>query len=125
MRMSVCFLPIDVQIKISTATNLKFRYTSQICIPCKIGKDKLMEIIQFIFIKYKFSTIGYNKKLDEFHGKKSVRNVCILHFTVSVHSVNNNVSNLVITPLAGNDLEIKKIIYGINNTLQLYQSHKC
>ena len=125
MRMSVCFLPIDVQIKISTATNLKFRYTSQIYIPCKISKDKLMEIIQFIFIKYKFSTIGYNKRLDEFYVKKSISNICILHFTLSVHSINNNLSKLVITPLAGNELEIKKIIFGINNTLQLYQSHKC
>ena len=125
MRMSVCFLPIDVQIKISTTTNLKFRYTSQICIPCEISKSELMEIIQFIFTKYKFSAFGYNKKLDEFHGKKSVRNICILHFTLSIHSINNNLSKLVITPLAGNELEIKKIIFSINNTLQLYQSHKC
>ena len=121
MKMSVCFIPFDLQKNLSSTSKINFRYTPKIFIPCAISKNYLMEIIEFTFIKHKFSVFGYNNKLDEFWGKKNKKNKCILHFTLNIYSINNELSNLVITPLTGDDLEFKNLLNDINNSLNLHE----
>jgi hypothetical protein len=122
MRMSVCFLPIDLHKNITQKVH--FRYTQQILIPCQISKNNLNEIITVIFTNYKFTAFGYNNRLDEFwckKNKKSKTNECVIYFTLNILSINNNVSKLVITPLAGNAFEFQNLLNDINNSLHVYE----
>jgi hypothetical protein len=119
MRMSVCFLPIDLHKNITQ--KVQFRYTQTIMIPCQISKNNLNEIITDIFTNYKFTAFGYNNRLDEFWCKKNKSDKCIIYFTLHILSINNNVSKIVITPLAGNTFEFNNLLNNINKSLHLYQ----
>jgi|LauGreDrversion4_1035100.scaffolds.fasta_scaffold24268_1 hypothetical protein len=122
MRMSVCFLPIDLRQNITHP--VKFRYTQKLLIPCQISKNNLTEIMTVIFTNYKFTAFGYNNRLDEFwckKNKKSKANECVIYFTLNILSINNNVSKLVITPLSGNDFEFDNLLNDINKSLHVYQ----
>lgn len=123
MRMSACFLPIDFRQNITS--KLQFRYTEKISIPCQISKNILTEIITILFTNYKFTVFGYNNRLDEFWCKKNVSNKCMLYFTTNIHSINSNLSNLVITPLSGDNSQFNNLLNVINKTLKLYQPNMC
>jgi hypothetical protein len=102
--------------------DLRYRLISKISICCDIDKNKLVDIIQFIFSqKSDLSVFGYNSKSQEFWAKKIIKNEFLLHVTLSIKSVSSEKSNIIVTPIIGNDKEIKKIILIITEMLRLYQ----
>ena len=102
--------------------DLRYRLISKISISCDIDKNKLIDIIQFIFSqKSDLSVFGYNTRSQEFWGKKIIKNEFLLHVTLSIKSVSSEKSNIIVTPIIGNDKEIKNIVLIIKEMICLYQ----
>ena len=64
---------------------------------------------------------GYNTKSQEFWGKKIVKNEFLLHVTLKIKSINSDNSKIIVTPIIGNDKEIKKLIIIITEMISLYK----
>ena len=95
---------------------------SKISICCDIDKNKLSDIIQSSFTqKGDLSVFGYNTHCDEFWAKKIIKDEFLLHFTLTVKSIGYENSNIIITPIVGNDKEIKNLLSHIKETIYLYK----
>ena len=67
------------------------------------------------------SVFGYNTYSDEFWAKKIIKDEFLLHFTLTVKSIGHENSNIIITPIVGNDKEIKNLLSHIKETIYLYK----
>ena len=102
--------------------DLRYRLISKISICCDIDKNKLSDIIQSSFTqKGDLSVFGYNTHYDEFWAKKIIKDEFLLHFTLTVKSIGYENSNIIITPIVGNDKEIKNLLSHIKETIYLYK----
>jgi hypothetical protein len=102
--------------------DLKYRLISKITICCDIDKNKLIDIIQFTFSqKSDLTVFGYNSKSQEFWAKKIIKNEFMLHVTLNIKSINSDNSKIIVTPIIGNDKEIKKLIIIITEMISLYK----
>lgn len=120
--MSVCFNPINLN-TFSPRKNIDFRYIQNIYLNCNINKHNLLDIIKFTFLDYcNLTVFGYNNINDEFWAKKICKNNYLLHFTLKIKSLDFEHSLITISPLVGNDEEIKIIYDNIKNMIDLYQS---
>ena len=110
------YSPLNIQqMSIQNMQNLHINFN--------ITKNTLIEIIQFIFIKYgEFTVFGYNSKKNEFWAKKMKQNKCLLYFTLSINDYfNNDCSIIVIKPITGEISEFKKVINLIQRKTNLYK----
>jgi signal peptidase I len=120
--MTACLIPFNLK-KLSSRDRLRYRIIPKISICCDIDKNKLSDLIQFTFIqKGDLSVFGYNTHSDEFWAKKIVKDEFLLHFTLNVKSIGYENSNIIVTPIIGNDKEIKNLILYIKETIELYKS---
>jgi signal peptidase I len=120
--MTACLIPFCLK-KTTSRDALRYRIIPKISICCDIDKNKLSDLIQFTFIqKGDLSVFGYNTHSDEFWAKKIVKDEFLLHFTLNVKSIGYENSNIIVTPIIGNDKEIKNLILYIKETIELYKS---
>ena len=119
--MTACLIPFSLK-KITSRDSLRYRIIPKISICCDIDKNKLSDIIQASFTqKGDFSVFGYNTHYDEFWAKKIIKDEFLLHFTLTVKSIGYENSNIIITPIVGNDKEIKNLLSHIKETIYLYK----
>ena len=120
--MTACLVPFSFK-KITSRDALRYRIIPKISICCDIDKNKLSEIIQFTFIqKGDLSVFGYNTHSEEFWAKKIVNNEFLLHFTLNIQSNGYQNSNIIVTPIIGNDKEIKNLVSDIKEMVNLYEN---
>ena len=119
--MTACLIPFSLK-KITSRDSLRYRIIPKISICCDIDKNKLSDIIQSSFTqKGDLSVFGYNIHYDEFWAKKIIKDEFLLHFTLTVKSIGYENSNIIITPIVGNDKEIKNLLSHIKETIYLYK----
>jgi len=119
--MTACLIPFSLK-KITSRDSLRYRIIPKISICCDIDKNKLSDIIQSSFTqKGDLSVFGYNTHYDEFWAKKIIKDEFLLHFTLTVKSIGYENSNIIITPIVGNDKEIKNLLSHIKETIYLYK----
>ena len=119
--MTACLIPFSLK-KITSRDSLRYRIIPKISICCDIDKNKLSDIIQTSFTqKGDLSVFGYNTYSDEFWAKKIIKDEFLLHFTLTVKSIGHENSNIIITPIVGNDKEIKNLLSHIKETIYLYK----
>jgi hypothetical protein len=119
--MTACLIPFSLK-KITSRDALRYRIIPKISICCDIDKNKLSDIIQSSFTqKGDLSVFGYNTHYDEFWAKKIIKDEFLLHFTLTVKSIGYDNSNIIITPIVGNDKEIKNLLSHIKETIYLYK----
>ena len=119
--MTACLIPFCLK-KITSRDSLRYRIIPKISICCDIDKNKLSDIIQSSFTqKGDLSVFGYNTHYDEFWAKKIIKDEFLLHFTLTVKSIGYENSNIIITPIVGNDKEIKNLLSHIKETIYLYK----
>jgi hypothetical protein len=120
--MTACLIPFCLK-KTTSRDPLRYRIIPKISICCDIDKNKLSDIIQFSFAqKGDLSVFGYNTHCDEFWAKKIVKDEFLLHFTLNIKSIGYENSNIIVTPIVGNDKEIKNLILYIKEMIDLYES---
>jgi hypothetical protein len=56
------------------------------------------------------NAFGYNKKLNEFWGKKMNKNCCFLEFTIQIDEIDIDKSIIMITPIIGTSKHFDKLI---------------
>jgi hypothetical protein len=59
---------------------------------------------------FKLNAFGYNKKINEFWGKRANKEKCLLQFKLQINEIDFNSSYVVITPIVGTVSEIDKFI---------------
>ncbi len=119
--MTACLIPFSLK-KITSRDALRYRIIPKISICCDIDKNKLSDIIQNSFTrKGDLSVFGYNTYSDEFWAKKIIKDEFLLHFTLTVKSIGHENSTIIITPIVGNDKEIKNLLSHIKETIFLYK----
>jgi hypothetical protein len=120
--MTACLIPFCLK-RTTSRDALRYRIIPKISICCDIDKNKLSDIIQFSFAqKGDLSVFGYNTRYNEFWAKKIVKDEFLLHFTLNIKSIGYENSNIIITPIIGNDKEIKNLILYIKEMIELYES---
>ena len=102
-----------------------YNYVPDINIYCKISKNRLFDIIKHTFIEScNLSVVGFNNQTEECGGKKFKHNNYLLHFTLIIKSIDCNNSFIIISPLVGDNNEIVKLIYNINQIINLYKQDR-
>ena len=118
--MSVCFMPVTKDY--SRRSPIKYRYLENIFISCDISKTDFEKNITHLFSRYyKMQAFGFTRDTQEFWCKKITNDSCILHFTCYIQSEGECNSSIIIKPLIGSDIEIKKLEKNIKNFITLYK----
>lgn len=121
--MTACLLPYDITSESYNNNKYRFSYIPKIAISCNINKTKLIDIIYYSLQKVSELTVfGFNKQYNEFWAKRIVKNNYLLHFTISIQSYGLENSNIVISPLVGNDKEIKMFVNKIKEFINLFNA---
>lgn len=119
--MSACLLPFSLK-NFKSKDRIRYKIIPKISICCDIDKNKLYDIIQYTFIqKNDLSVFGYNTNSEEFWAKKFINNEFLLHFTLNIKSNGYQNSNIIVTPIIGNDKEIQKLVSDIKEMINLYK----
>jgi hypothetical protein len=122
MRMSVCFLPC----KIKEATILKkntthYRFVQPIQLFINLNKIKIYDVICYLMSScFSLNAFGYNKKKNEFWGKKINKESCFLQFNLQINEEKNNSSSIIISPIVGTEKDFLKIIEIFNECIFVY-----
>jgi hypothetical protein len=120
--MTVCFLPFEQTNMKHKMEKVKFRYIQPITIICNVNIEYLYEIIEKN-LEYNdgLNVYGFNKKTQEFWGKKIIKSVNKLHFNLSIHKKDYSQSYITITPIVGTNLEIEKLLANITSFIRLFE----
>ena len=117
----MCFKPFDMQSFNSKKRLQPYKCIQDINIPCNIDKNYLIDVIQYTLVdSLKLSVIGYNNATQEFYAKKIIKNIYLLHFTLSIKSDGYKKSNIIISPSVGSEREIKHVINTITDIVSLF-----
>ena len=123
--MSICLSQINLK-TFKTREKFVYKYLPNIIIYAAINNYKLLDIIKYTFLEYcNLSVFGYNNRKNEFWAKKIKNSDYLLHFTLTIKSIDCNNSVIVICPLVGSNSEISKLVANINQILSLYQTNIC
>ena len=119
--MTVCFLPYNPN-KMSRKKTFCFHYIKPIKLICSIKKEKICEVISEVLEHIcDMNVFGFNKKTDEYWGKKIIKSESKLHFNLSIIKKDYNSSYIIITPILGTDNEINNLSLKITRFLKLYE----
>lgn len=92
---------------------------------CEINKDKLSQMINYIFIDFcKLSVYGYDSHIDEYWGKKFFTTREYLHFNFSINYHNEKSSVILISPISGDLIDINELVANVKESFELYSSSK-
>jgi hypothetical protein len=120
--MTACFYPIRIE-NITPKKNDKYRFIDYINLIYYINKTKLDDIIRYILYDYcGVSVLGYYKSRHVYWCKKNSKYSCDLHLEISIIKKDDNYSQIKISALVGNDLEIVSFIKKLHESLQLYET---
>ena len=120
--MTACFYPIRIDSR-STKKDDKYRFIDYINLIYYINKTRLDDIIRYILSDYcGISVIGYYKSSDVYWCKKNSKYSCNLHVEIKIIRKGDNYSQIKISALVGNDLEILSFIKKLHESLQLYET---
>jgi hypothetical protein len=110
MRMTACFLPFNIK-DINKKNSLQIRFASPTNILVSLNKrDAYDKICYLMAASFKLNSFGYNKKINEFWGKRANKEKCLLQFNLQINEIDSNSSYIVITPIVGTVSEIDKFI---------------
>lgn len=122
--MTVCFLPYQNNPK-TTIKKVRFRYIQPITLLCNIHIEQLYEIIvKNLEYNEDINVYGFNKKTNEFWGKRIIKSVNKLHFNLAIHKKDCSQSYIIITPIVGTDTEIEKLLDNITGFIRLFEKQK-
>jgi hypothetical protein len=92
---------------------------------CEINKDRLNQMINYIFIDFcKLSVYGYDSHIDEYWGKKMFANRSLLHFNFSINYHNDKSSVILISPISGDIIDINELVAKVKESFEFYSSPK-
>ena len=117
--MPVCFLPYDERKKTNNH-NVGYRYIFPTKIICSIKKENLIElIINLLKSNKEINIFGYNAKYNEIWCKNIKRNNINIHLNIHVNYIDNCNTEIIITPILANDLDINKMLINIKKLVKL------
>jgi len=120
--MSLCFDRTNVY-TFGQRKPISFKCIKKHYLKYNINKSHLHDIIEFSLLEYcNLSVLGYNNMSGEFWGKKIYKNNYLLYFNLTINSCGFDSSEIIITPLVGNDEEIINITNNIKKMIDLYDS---
>lgn len=121
MRMSVCFMPFNIKETCLNKT-LPYRFVTPINILICLNKKDAYDVICYLMAtSFKLNAFGYNKKINEFWGKKTNKEKCLLQFKLQINEININSSYIVITPIVGTIIDINKFIDYFIQCISVYE----
>ena len=121
MRMSVCFLPFNIKETYVKNKN-HYRFVTPINLMVCLNKKEAYDIICYLLSgSFNLNAFGYNKKINEFWGKKNNKEKCLLQFNLQINEVSINSSYIVITPTVGTVSEINKFICSFIKCISMYE----
>jgi len=124
MRMSVCFLPGSI--KETYFSNVsQYRFVNPINTLISLSKKDAYDVICYLLAAcFNLNAFGYNKKINEFWGKKLNKEKCFLQFNLQMNEIDINTTNILITPIVGTNCEFNKFIQSFNVCISIYnKSH--
>ena len=117
--MPVCFLPLDNNKMQSEKA--KFRYITPFVFSCNISHEMVTELLINLMMKYDdVNVFGCNKSKNEIWGKKISKTKNSFHIILSICKKGNTHSTITITPMVGEDAQIKKFLLKIIDVIKLY-----
>ena len=122
MRMSVCFLPFNIK-ETSIKNISQFRFVTPINVLIGLNKkDAYDKICYLLAVSFKLNAFGYNKNVNEFWGKRTNKEKCILQFNLQINEVDIDRSYVVITPIVGTISDINKFISSFIQCIGIYEN---
>ena len=123
MRMSVCFLPGNIKENYFRNVSSQCRFVTPINILLRVSKKDAYDVICYLLAAcFNLNAFGYNKKINEFWGKKLNKEKCFLQFNLQINEINNATTNIVITPIVGTNVEFDKFIHSFNSYISVYNA---
>ena len=120
--MSICFLPCNIKEPIYIKNTLLYRVATPISLNIQLNKSKVYDIVCCIMSScLDLDSFGYNKRINEFWGKKMKNGLCILHFSLRITEIYNIYSNIVITPIMGTNMIFNKFIETFHSCIYVYK----
>jgi hypothetical protein len=121
MRMTACFLPFNI--KESYVKNpSKYRFVTPINILICLNKNDAYDVICYLMsASFKLNTFGYNKKINEFWGKRTNKEKCLMQINLQINEIDINSSYVVITPVVGTSYDINKFIDSFIQCIRTYE----
>ena len=121
MRMSLCFLPFNIK-----ETNLKnpskYVFVTPINILVYLSKnDAYDKMCYLLSASFQLNAFGYNKNDNEFWGKRTNKEKCLLQFYLQINEVDTNASYIIITLVVGTTYDINKFIDSFTQCISLYE----
>jgi hypothetical protein len=121
MRMSVCFLPFNIK-ETSLKNPSKYRLVTPINILVYLSKkDAYDKICYLLSASFNLNAVGYNKNVNEFWGKRTNKEKCLMQFNLQINEVDINASYIIITPIVGTTNDINKFIDSFIQCITLYE----
>ena len=86
---------------------------------CNANKDKILDIMNIMLVKYcRVDVCGYNKEINEYWGKKIKKNICELHFTISIMETQPNKSTVLIKVNVGSNENIETLLENVIDAIR-------
>jgi len=122
MRMTACFLPFNIK-KINVKNSLQYRFVTPINILIGLNKrDAYDKICYLMSASFKLNAFGYNKNVNEFWGKRTNKEKCLLQFNLQINEVDIDASYVIITPIVGTITDFNKLIDSIIQCISNYEN---
>lgn len=120
--MLACFYPYENKNILPIKNN--YRFIEIIKLIYFINKYKIDYIIKHILTEFcNVSILGYETFTDKYCCKICNRSNCVLlHIELEIIYKNDNISEILIVPLIGNDIKIKNFVKKLNEAMQLYNT---
>ena len=101
--------------------NLKLNLNRSLIYPvyCNANKDKIIDIMNIMLVKYcRVDVCGYNKEINEYWGKKIKKNICELHFSISIMETQPNKSTVLIKVNVGSNETIETLLENVIDAIR-------
>ena len=101
--------------------NLFFNIIYSQTISANSNIKNITEIISFLLSsKFNLKTYGYNKRENEYWGKKMDKNFCYLYFNIKICELNVSSCEIVITSLIDTNNEFKNFVNAFYSRIYAY-----
>jgi len=118
---------MDVKKRITRSKqNLFFNIIYSQTITANSNIKNVTEIINFLLSsKFNLKTYGYNRRENEYWGKKMDNNLCYLYFNIKICELNVSSCEIVITSLIDTNNEFKNLVNMFYSRIYAYNILKC
>ena len=116
------FQSIETNYSCKSKKRSKLYMPESLRIQYNIDKNSVQNIMENVLSQYcKMKIYGYNKQDNFYWCKEQNKCVCTLHISISVATCDYNKTYITITPLLGNELEIRSFIQKFKTAMKLYE----